>query len=108
MGKKRIDLALVDVSNVAAIQKKGYLGTHEGTDSNPVVGYIYWDQQLLTQGLVSRPVRMRGRPVRIEQTDKIKTYLETLILKVEHQQIHKHTIDLLSRVLHKVRQGPDQ
>ena len=68
--KKRIDLALVDMSSVPAIHTIGYSGTHKGTDSDHVVGYIDWDQQMISQGPVNRPIRMQGRPIRIKQTDK--------------------------------------
>ena len=49
---------------------------------------------MFPQGLVNRSVRMGGRPIRIEQIDKIKPYLGTLIPKVEHQKIHQQKLDL--------------
>ena len=92
--KKRIDLALVDMSSVPAIHTIGYSGTHKGTDSDHVVGYIDWDQNMISQGLVNRPPIIQRRPVRIEQTDKIKLYLKILILKLVHQNTQQRTINL--------------
>jgi hypothetical protein len=93
-GREKIDLALVDISSVSTACRIGYLGTHERTDSDHVVGYIDLDQQMFSQGLLNRPTQMQGQPIRIKQPDKIRTHLETLISKVEHQKIHQWTIDL--------------
>ena len=65
-------MALVNMSSVPAIQRTRYLGTHERTYSDHAVGYIDWDQKMVSQELVNMPPRMQGRPVRIKQTDKIK------------------------------------
>ena len=85
--------------NVLAIHRIGYLGTHKGTDPHHVVRYIDWDQHMNLQGLVNRPVRMRGQPIRIKQTDKIKHYLKTLIPKLVHQKIQQQIIDLAQSVI---------
>ena len=45
-GKNQINIALVDVGSVPVICSIGYLGTHEGTDSDHVVGYIDSDEKL--------------------------------------------------------------
>jgi hypothetical protein len=52
-----------------------------------MIGYIYWDRELITQGLVSQSARMQGRPIKIEHVDKVKKYIKTLIPKIEHQKI---------------------
>ena len=82
-----------------AIHSIGYLGTHEGTDSDHCVGIHRLGQADLLQGPVNRPVRIQGTPIRIEQIDKIKTYLETLTSKVEQQKIHHQTIGLAASVV---------
>lgn len=104
--KKRINLALVDLSSAQVICRIGYLKTHEGTDSNRMLGYIDWDQHMFSQGLVTRPVRMQERSIRIKQTDKIKIKhsLETLIPKVVHQHIHQRIIDLAQSL---IEHGPN-
>ena len=94
-------MALVDMSSVSAIQRMGYLGTQ--TDSDHVVGYIDWNQKMLSQGLVNRQPRMQGRPERIKQTDKTKLYLKTLIPKVVHQNIQQRRIDLAQSFIHHGR-----
>ena len=102
-GTKRIDLVLVDMSGVPAIRIIGYLWTHKQADSDHVIGYIDKNHQTSPHGLVNMSTRMQGRPVRIEQTDKIKLYLETLIPKVVHQNIQQQTIDLVQSFLHHSR-----
>ena len=63
-GVKRIDRALVNISNVLASHSIGYLGTYEGADSNHVVGSVDCDREMFSQGLVNQPVHTQGRPTK--------------------------------------------
>ena len=60
-GSKRLDYILVDPGLVDAIERIGYLESHEGTFSDHVYAYVNFTEAKLFQGLINRPVPVHTR-----------------------------------------------
>ena len=54
-GPRGIDKALIDRGSYPALRAIGHLATHDGAFSDHVVGFMDWDAQLFSQGLINRP-----------------------------------------------------
>ena len=75
-----------------SILRIGYLGTHKGALSDHVVGYVDFDEPLLFQGIINRPLPAHSREILIEQEDKVLDFIRTL-----HSLLDSHIFD--SRVV---------
>ena len=75
-GSKRLDYILVDPALVDAIERIGYLGTHEGACSDHVLAYVDFSTSALFKGKINRPVDIHAREFRLEQRDKVIAFLE--------------------------------
>ena len=77
-GKKRLDRILFDSALVGAIERIGYLGTHEGQFSDHVYAYVDFNEKKLFRGEINRPVDLYSREFLIEQTDKMVAFQKVL------------------------------
>ena len=93
-GSKRLDYHLFDPGVVSSILRIGYLGTHEGADTDHVYGYCDFDSKKLFQGVINRPITLHSRDFLLAQTDKIKDFLEALLPKAKHHRIQERTFKL--------------
>ncbi len=55
-GTKTLDYILIDPSLIAAVESIGYLGTHEGSDTNHVYTLMDLNDNITHQGIVHRPI----------------------------------------------------
>ena len=78
-GRKRLDYILMDPSLVGAVERIGYLGSHDGTFSDHTVAYVDFNTELLFKGIINRPVDIHAREFRLEQKDKVVKFIEELI-----------------------------
>ena len=59
-GKLRLDYIFMDPALVQSITAIGYLGTHEGANSDHIMAYVDMDQRSLFAGLINRPPPLRS------------------------------------------------
>ncbi|KAL7538600.1 hypothetical protein ACHAXR_008679 [Thalassiosira sp. AJA248-18] len=78
-GSKRIDSFYFDPGLVDAVKSIGYLGTHEGADSDHVLAFVDFDEKRLFRGKINRPVEAHSREFLLAQSDKVKAFLDELI-----------------------------
>ena len=93
-GRKRLDYILMDASLVPAVERIGYLGTHEGTISDHVMAYVDFDTKALFRGVINRPAPVHAREFRLHQTDKKKAFQDLLIPRMESNNIKQRVFDL--------------
>ena len=77
-GSRRIDYIFTDPALSLAIRHIGYLGTHDGADSDHCVAYVDFDENQLFQGLINRPVSHHSREILLAQADKAQEFVTTL------------------------------
>ncbi|KAL7519229.1 hypothetical protein ACHAWF_000218, partial [Thalassiosira exigua] len=77
-GSKRLDYIFIDPALSDAVKGVGYLGIHEGLYSDHALAFIDFKEELLFRGIIHRPVSVHSREFLMAQSDKVKTFLETL------------------------------
>ncbi len=77
-GSKRIDYIFTDPRLAPSILWIGYLGTHEGADSDHCLAYMDLDEKTLFRGIINRPVPHHSREITLAQDDKIIAYIKAL------------------------------
>ena len=77
-GKRRIDYILMDVALEQALEKIGYLASHERNMSDHVYAFVDLAEIKLFQGILYRPVDIQSHEFRIEQTDKKVAFQKNL------------------------------
>ena len=77
-GTKRIDYIFTDPQLAPSILRTGYLGTHEGADSDHCLAYMDLDEATLFRGIINRPVPHHSREITLSQDDKTIAYIEAL------------------------------
>jgi hypothetical protein len=95
-GEKRLDYILVDPSLIPAIKRIGYLGTHDGSDSDHVYAFMDINYRIAHQGLVHRPITTKSREFTLMQSNKVKSFLDGLI-KSSKDDTYKERVDKLTR-----------
>ena len=103
-GPRGIDKALINRGSYPALRAIGYLATHDGAFSDHVVGFMDWDAQLFSQGMINRPPRYHSREITFDQSDKVKKYLEELIKQASGRKLMERTTRLAAKF---VKHGPD-
>ena len=94
-GPNRLDFWLMDAVAVPAIRGIGYLGTHEGAaNADHVLGWVDFDERVLFQGVINRPVQLHSREFLIEQDDKVQQFLQEFIKKLETAKIAEKTFSM--------------
>ncbi len=78
-GKRRLDYIFMDSALVQAVSRIGYLGSHDAALSDHVQAYVDFDTKKLFCGVINRPMEMRGREFRLEQTDRQVKFVENFI-----------------------------
>lgn len=76
-GSTRIDYIFVDPALAPAVVRIGYLGSHEGADTDHCLAYVDFDKQTLFRGIINRPVARHSREILIEHDDKVRAFMET-------------------------------
>jgi hypothetical protein len=79
-GSRRIDYIFTDPALSLAIRHIGYLGTHEGADSDHCMAYVDFDETQLFHGLINRPVSHHSREILLAQADKVQEFVKQLEL----------------------------
>lgn len=77
-GTKRIDYIFTDPRLAPSILRIGYLGTHEGADSDHCLAYMDLDEATVFRGIINRPVPHHSREITLAQDDKILAYIEAV------------------------------
>ena len=93
-GKRRLDYIFMDPALTQAITNIGYLGTHEGAQSDHSLAYADFDQTLLFGGLLNRPPSYKARGLTLSQDDKIKRFMDDLKSQLEQHDIPDRTFTL--------------
>ena len=93
-GEKRLDYILMDPALVDAVERIGYLGTHEGTFSDHVLAYVDFNTKKLFKGVINRPVDRHAREFRLEQKDKVEKFLEEVVPQMEANNLKKRVFAL--------------
>ena len=101
-GTKRIDYIFIDPALNPALTRIGYLGSHEGAFTDHSLAYADFDEVLLFQGVINRPVTRHSREILIEQADKVKAFLEEVSPKLTGHTIPAWTTALADKF---ARQG---
>ena len=96
-GPRGIDKALIDRGSYPALRAIGYLATHDGAYSDHVVGFMDWDAQLFSQGLINRLPRHHSRDITFDQSDKVKQHLEELIKQASGRKLMERTTRLAAK-----------
>ena len=96
-GQKRLDYWLIDPGLMPAVDRVGYLGSHEGADTDHVYGFIDWNTEKLFQGIINRPIAAHSRDFLLAQSDKVKPFLEELIKQSEQHKFQARTFKLAKR-----------
>ena len=96
-GQKRLDYILVDRGIVHAVRGVGYLGSHDGADSDHVYCFLDLDTKLLFCGLINRPIDHQSREFRLHQSDKCEDFLKDVIPLFKHHNIMGRAISLAGR-----------
>ena len=78
-GTKRLDYILVDSVLTQAIERIGYLGMHEGAETNHAYAYMDLNDKAANQGTVHRPIATKSRDFVLAQSDKVKNFLDKLV-----------------------------
>ncbi len=74
-GTKRLNYILVDPALTQAIEQIGYLGTHEGAETDHVYAYMDLKDKVANQGFIHRPITTKSRDFLLAQSDKVKIFL---------------------------------
>lgn len=102
-GTKRIDYIFMDSTCTAAIQRVGYLGSHEGAHSDHCLAYVDIDEKLLFHGILNRPVPHHSREITLVQEDKVMRFITELEEKMKEHKLHTRTFDIADKF---VTHGP--
>jgi hypothetical protein len=84
----RIDYIFMDGALVPAIERIGYLGTHNGALSDHIMVYVDFDEASLFHGIINRPLPAHSREILIEQEDKVFEFLAEI-----HPLLDAHNMD---------------
>jgi hypothetical protein len=95
-GSKQLDYILVDPSLIPAIERIGYLGTHEGSDTDHVYAFMDINDKKTHQGIIHRPITTKSREFTLTQSDKVKSFLDGLV-KSSQEGKYKERVDKLTR-----------
>lgn len=90
----RLDYILVDKALLPAVQRVGYLGTHEGADTDHVYSFLDMDEKTLFGVTLNRPISVHSREFLLSQDDKVQAFLEDLIPKCEEHNLSARTFQL--------------
>ncbi len=91
-GSRRIDYIFVDPAITLSIRHIGYLGTHEGADSDHCMAYVDIDECQLFHGLINRPVSYHSREILLAQADKVQEFVKELESRYDaHSFFHRVT-----------------
>ena len=93
-GTTRIDYIFMDPALTHAVQRIGYLGTHEGAISDHVMAYVDMDHQQMFAGIVNRPPMAHSREILIEQEDKVQAFLRAVTPVLEEHNIERRVFNL--------------
>ena len=92
-GTKRLDYILVDPALTQAIERIGYLGTHEGAETDHVYAYMDLNDKVANQGIIHRPITTKSRDFLLAQSDKVKNFLDKLVPSAKREnfkpRVHK-------------------
>ena len=78
-GTKRLDYILMDPALAEAVVRIGYLGSHDAAFSDHVQAYVDFDTSKLFRGTINRPIDVKSREFRLEQTNKKVEFVEDFI-----------------------------
>ncbi|KAL7526947.1 hypothetical protein ACHAWF_001979 [Thalassiosira exigua] len=95
-GSNRLDYIFIDPALSGAMKRVGYFGIHEGPNSEDVVAYIDFIDEILFRGLINRPVDVHSREFLMAQSDKIKIFLEKLIPDLHAHKIRNKAGELIT------------
>jgi hypothetical protein len=70
-GPWRLDYILIDTALEDAVERVGYLGSHEGNFSDHTMAYIDFNAKKLVRGIINLPTEIHSREFLIEQTGKM-------------------------------------
>ncbi len=93
-GTKRLDNILVDPDLTQAIEHKGYLGMHEGAETDHVYANMDLNDKVANQGAVHRPITTKSRDFLLAQSDKVKNFLDELVPSAKHENYKPRVIKL--------------
>jgi hypothetical protein len=96
-GEKRLDYILVDPSLIPALERIGYLGTHEGLDSDHVYAFMDITDRIAHQGLVHRPITTKSKEFNLTQSDKVNSFLDGLIKSSKMTRTRREKINSRER-----------
>jgi hypothetical protein len=99
-GTKRLDNILIDPSLTQAVERIGYPGTHEGLDTDHVYAYMDLNDEKSHQGFVHRPINTKSRDFTLTQSDKVKTFTDSLVLAAS-ENTYKERVGKLARSFHE-------
>ena len=74
----------------------GYLGTHDGSESDYVYAFMDINDKIAHQGLVHRPITTKSREFTLTQSDKVKSFLDGLV-KSSKDNTYKERVDTLTQ-----------
>ena len=81
-GVKQLEYILIDPSLIPTVESIGYLGTHEGSDTDHVYMFMDLNDRITHQGILYHPITSKLRDFMITQSDEVKTFLNSLGLSV--------------------------
>jgi hypothetical protein len=99
-GTKRLDYILIDPSLIPAVESIGYLGTHEGSDTDHVYAFMDLNVNIIHQDIVHRPITTKSREFTLTQSDKVKAILDNLV-EASKENTNKELVDKLARSFNK-------
>jgi hypothetical protein len=105
-GEKRLENILVYPTLITAIERIGYLGTHDGLDSDHVYAFMDINDRIAHQGLVHRPITTKSQEFTLMQSDKVKSFLDGLIQSSKDDK-YKERVDKLTQAFLQHEPTPD-
>jgi hypothetical protein len=93
-GPNRLDYILMDPALTGAIERIGYLGTHDGAMSDHVMAVVDVCERKLFDGILNRPPIHHSREILIAQEDKVANFLHTIRPLLKEHEIQRRTFDL--------------
>ena len=82
------------------------MGTNKGSDTDHVYAFMDLNDKITHQGIVHRPITTKARDFTLTQSDKVKTFLDSLVKALKEDK-YKERVDKLTRSFQQHGHTPD-
>ena len=98
-GNKRLDYIVMDEGLTHAIERIGYLGSHEAVHSDHSMAWVDFREKDLFRGIINRPVPYPCRQFTLHQSDKCELFINELRSQIELHRIPSKVAALLQKFI---------